>query len=61
MVKKNEPEIQGKFKSITVNHEVYEELDGIRERDKQDLGLPELSWNSFFSMWLKRRRDEQAK
>jgi hypothetical protein len=60
-MKKPDVEVSGKFKSITVNQEVYDELDALRERQKLDLGLPELSWNGFFSMWLKRQRDEKTK
>ena len=60
MAKKDEPEVQSKFKSITVNQEVYEELDVLRHRQKMDLGIPELSWNSFFSMWLKRVRESKS-
>jgi len=56
MVKKPDVEVQ-KFKSITLNQEVYEELHVLRERTKMDLGLPELSWNGFFAMWLKKLRE----
>jgi len=53
MVKK-EAEAPSKFKSVTLQQEVYDGLDELRKKEQEELGIPELSWNSFFARMLKK-------
>lgn len=59
MSKKIENESGGKFKSLTVNQDTYEEMETLRRREQEELGLPELSWNNFFARLVKKLKDQE--
>lgn len=41
---------QTKWISISVKPDVYQRLGRLKEERRKQLGLPELSWNSFLTM-----------
>jgi hypothetical protein len=50
-----------KHRSLNVSPEVYGELEALRRREQEDLGLHELSWNNFFARIAKVLRDEKGR
>lgn len=58
MIRK-EGENPAKFKSLTVNKDTYGELDVLRKREQESLGLTDLSWNNFLSRLVKKLKDSR--
>lgn len=59
MQKKPEQDAQPKWRSLTLSQETYDELEELRRREQEELGLSELSWNNFFARLAKKLKDER--
>ena len=52
---------EGKFRSLSVTQETFDELEELRREEQEGLGLPELPWNSFLSRMAKRLKGLKKK
>lgn len=50
---------EGKFRTITLRTDVYEEFEKLRAQEQTTTGLAELSWTNFVALLMPRIRGQQ--
>ena len=61
MGKRDETETEHRHKTVTVDLEVYGELEALKKREQEELGLQDLSWNNFLARMARFYKEQKTK